>query len=168
MTIEEVRNDFNVRSAHGYYIAESVAICGRCSAVTRVFAVALPSEHEAIALDPGADRDAAAQDTWEAAGFGALLFYVERLSEAVQRRLTKFAPGLRFSYSAPLQSAYWANHCDRCDLLLEDHELFCEPEGAFLPMHGAEELRLSRIDEPFEALAVGYVCDPTFARWPQA
>ncbi len=108
------------------------AVCGRCSAATRVFAVALPREHEAIALDADAEHEESAQDTWEAAGFGALLFYIERLSEAVQRRLKQLAPGLRFSYSAPLQGSYWANHCERCDSLLEDHELFCEPEGAFL------------------------------------
>ncbi len=152
----------NVRSSNGYFIAQSMTMCGRCSAATRVFAVAL-CEHETIALDSDAERDESAQAVWEAAGFGALLFYIERFSEAVQRRLTQLAPGLRFSYSAPLHSAYWANHCDRCDLLLEDHELFCEPEGAFLLMDGAGELHLSRIDEPFEALAAGYVCDPTFA-----
>jgi hypothetical protein len=169
MTIEELRNDFNVRSSHGYYIAESTAVCGRCSAATRVFAVALPREHETIALDPDADREESAQDTWEAAGFGALLFYIERLSEAVRRRLTQLAPGLRFSYSVPLQGAYWTNHCERCDLLLEDHELFCEPEGAFLAMHGVDELRLSRIDEPFEAFAAGYVCaPPSFSVWPRS
>jgi hypothetical protein len=169
MTIEELRNDFNVRSSHGYYIAESMAVCGRCSAATRVFAVALPREHETIALDPDDDREESAQDTWEAAGFGALLFYIERLSEAVQRRLTQLAPGLRFSCSVPVQGAYWANHCERCDLLLEDHELFCEPEGAFLAMHGVDELRLSRIDEPFEALAAGYVCaPPSFSVWPRS
>jgi hypothetical protein len=166
MTIEGLRNVFNVRSPHGYYIAESMAMCGRCSAATRVCAVALPREHEAIALDPDPDREESAQDTWEAAGFGALLFYIERLSGAVQQRLTHLAPGMRFSHSAQLQGAYWANHCERCDSLLEDHELFCEPEGAFLPMHRADEIRFSRIDEPFEALAAGYVCDPSFARWP--
>lgn len=158
MTMEELRNDFNVRSSHGYYIAESTAPCDRCSAATRVFALALPSEHETITLDPDVDRDGSAQDTWEAAGFGALLFYTERLSEAVQRRLTLLAPGLRFSYSVRMQAPYWANHCEHCDSLLEDHELFCEPEGAFLLMRQADELRLSWIDEPFEALAAGYVC----------
>jgi hypothetical protein len=160
MTIEELRNDFNVRSSHGYYIAESMAMCGHCSSATRVFAVALPCEHETVALDPDADRDESAQDTWEAGGFGALLFYVERLSAAVQQRLAHLAPGMRFSYSAQLQGAYWANHCECCDSLLEDHELFCEPEGAFLPVHRPDEIRLSRIDERFEALAAGYVCAP--------
>lgn len=158
MTIDELRNDINVRSSHGYYIAVSAAPCDSCRAVTRVFAVALPSEHETITLDPDLDRDESAQDTWEAAGFGALLFYIEHLSEAVQRRLMQLAPGLRFSYSVPMQAPYWANHCEHCDLLLEDHELFCEPEGAFLLIRGADELRLSWIDEPFEALAAGYVC----------
>lgn len=159
----------NVRSSNGYSIAQSTAMCGRCSAATRVFAVALPCEHETIALDPDADCDESAQDTWEAAGFGALLFYVERLSEAVQQRLTPLAPGMRLSYSAQLQGAYWANHCECCDSLLEDHELFCEPEGAFLPVNRADEIRLSRIDEPFEALAAGYVCaPPSFAVWPRS
>jgi hypothetical protein len=158
----------NVRSSNGYFIAQSTATCGRCSAATRVFAVALPLGHETPARDPDVDCDELANDTWEAAGFGALLFYIERLPEAVQGRLTHLAPGLRLSYSTALQSAYWANHCQRCDLLLEDHELFCEPEGAFLPMHRADRIRLSRIDEPFEAHAAGYVlAPPSFDVWPR-
>ncbi len=160
MTTELLRNDANVRSSHGYYIAESLATCSRCSAVTRVFAVALPHEHETIALDPDADCEEGARDTWEAAGSGAFIFYLERISEAVQQRLTQLAPRLRFSFSPQVQGAYWANHCECCDSLLEDHELFCEPDGAFLPVHGADEIRFLRIGEPFEAFAAGYVCAP--------
>jgi hypothetical protein len=169
MTIEVLCNDVNVRSSHGYYIAESLAMCGRCSAATRVFAVALPHEHETIALDPDADCDESAQDTWETVGFSAFLFYLERISEAVRQRLTQLAPGLRFSFSAQLQGAYWANHCECCDSLLEDHELFCEPEGAFLPVHRTDEMRFLRIDAPFEAFAAGYVCaPPSLAVWPRS
>jgi hypothetical protein len=159
----------NVRSSRGYYIAESTAICGHCSSATRVFAIALPCEHETVALDPDADPEESAQDTWEVCGSGALLFYVERVSEAVQQRLARLAAGMRSSYSAQVQGAYWANHCECCDSLLEDHELFCEPEGAFLPVHRPDEIRVTRIDEPFEALAAGYVCaPPVFAACAQS
>ncbi len=48
--------------------------------------------------------------------------------------------------------------------MLDDHDLFCEPEGAFLPTSHARAaaIQLLRIDEPLEAAAAGYACDPQF------
>ncbi len=48
--------------------------------------------------------------------------------------------------------------------MLDDHDLFCEPEGAFLPTSQAQAaaIQLVRIDEPLEAAAAGYACDPQF------
>jgi hypothetical protein len=48
--------------------------------------------------------------------------------------------------------------------LIEDHDLFCEPDGAFLPTtaESAAAVTLERVDEALEAGAVGYACDPQF------
>jgi hypothetical protein len=47
---------------------------------------------------------------------------------------------------------------------MEDHDLFCEPDGAFLPTtpQSAGSVTLERVDEALEAGAVGYACDPQF------
>jgi len=51
-----------------------------------------------------------------------------------------------------------------CGALLEDHDLYCEPDGAFLPMSGdiTADFELTWIAEPIEAAAGGYSCDPAF------
>jgi hypothetical protein len=48
--------------------------------------------------------------------------------------------------------------------LVEDHDLFCEPDGAFLPTTAqrAAAVILERVDEALEAGAAGYACDPQF------
>jgi hypothetical protein len=48
--------------------------------------------------------------------------------------------------------------------LLDDHELHCEPEGAFQPSSAADAARilLFQISEPLEAAAGGYAIEPEF------
>jgi hypothetical protein len=165
MANQKLRNDINIRS-HGYFIAHRVATCWRCQASTPLLALVLPPEHETLSLDADADaeRDELAQDTWQTAPVSAILFYIGYLPEAVQRWLKDISPFYRFAHCAATQGAYWANHCERCDSLLDDHELFCEPEGAFLPMSpaSAAAIHLLRINESFEAAAAGYGHDPQF------
>ena len=66
--------------------------------------------------------------------------------------------------SPAAQGSYWANHCEHCGSLQEDHDLFCEPEGAFLPVDAAwaSAIELTRIDEPFAAAAAGYAYEPEY------
>ena len=47
---------------------------------------------------------------------------------------------------------------------MEDHDLFCEPDGAFLPTtaESAAGVILERVDEALGAGAAGYACDPQF------
>jgi len=61
-------------------------------------------------------------------------------------------------------NSYWANHCEQCGNLLGDHDLHCEPEGAFMPTSeaAAKAIQLLRFDAPFAAAAVGYACEPQF------
>jgi hypothetical protein len=153
--------DGNVRS-RGYFVVRTSGKCPCCRASTPLVALALPPEHEILSTDADEESENAAPDTWEAAGCSALLFYVANLPESVKRRVAQLSQLYRYAYSAATQESYWANHCERCGSLLEDHDLFCEPEGAFLSTSGENAAALEGIwiDEPIEAEAGGYSCDP--------
>ncbi len=160
-------SEINVRSDR-FWIARTMGTCWYCGAGTRLLALALPSGHETLAMEAEADADAGgekrAPEVWDVAPCNAFLFYVAYLPDAVQRRLQEFSPLYRFARSAETLGSYWANHCESCGSLLDDHELFCEPEGAFLPTSRARAaaIQLVRIDEPLDAAAAGYACDPEF------
>jgi len=179
----------NIRSG-GYFIARTEVPCWHCGLRTGVLALALPPEHETLDLDgqveeesDGAgDRDrvggnsdeANASDSdaaleagsvpWQRAGVNAFLFYVEYLPDSVNGRLRDLSPSFRFACSDATLTSYWANHCDHCGRLLGDHELHCEPEGAFVPVSetAAAAIELLKIEEPFEAAADGYAFEPEF------
>jgi len=159
----EVGGSSNVRSG-GYFIVRSIGECRRCRASTPLIALALPPGHQTLSMDTEDAHEASTPGIWESAACSALLFYVETLPESVRRRLPEYAQAYRYAYSAESQGSYWANHCAGCGALAEDHDLFCEPDGAFLPMSGARttDLELVWIDEPIEAAAGGYSCDPVF------
>jgi hypothetical protein len=155
----------NVRS-DGYLMARSAAICPHCRDKTRVVALVLPPGHETRSInDAGrqsAEDSALCRDSWERAPRHAVLFYIESLPDAVQRRMQALAPLYRLAPAA--QGCYWANHCERCGAIQEDHDLFCEPEGAFLPISpaAASIIEFLPINEILEAAAAGYAIDPEF------
>jgi hypothetical protein len=178
----------NIRSPR-YFLARTVGVCWHCSASTPLVALALPPGHEALELDDDALDDnalaygtladgtpadettadeapanAISQNTWSVATHHAFLFYVEYLSDAVRHRLNALTPCYRFDHSEAAAGSYWANHCESCGSLLDDHELFCEPDGAFLPTSEANAglIHLLPIDEGFEAAAAGYAYEPQF------
>ncbi len=108
-------------------------------------------------------------DTWSIATEPAVLFYIEYLPDSVQHCLIALSPVYRIGGgdggggdAAP--APYWANHCGHCGALQDDHELFCEPGGAFLPLTAAAvaSIHLLSIDEPIEAAAAGYAYQPQF------
>jgi hypothetical protein len=156
-------SDINIRSSR-YFIARAVGTCGCCRAPTRLIAVALPPEHETLAMDSDAGPEELIHDAWQEASCNAFLFYIEYLSDDVQKQLGKISSFYRFDFSAATSGSYWANHCERCGALLEDHDLFCEPTGAFLPTNpsSAAAIELLRIEKPIEAGAAGYACEPEF------
>jgi hypothetical protein len=158
-----VASDINVRS-RSYWIARTVGACWHCRRGTCLIALALPPCHETLSQDGDVEQDGFAGEIWEEAGCNAILFYVEYLPAQVQNRLKRCSGSYRLAYSDKLLGSYWANHCEKCGSLLDDHELFCEPEGAFLPVSpaSAAAIELIRIDEEIEAAAAGYSCDPEF------
>jgi hypothetical protein len=165
--------DSNLRAPR-YHVAQNRIRCRHCGAPTEVAALALPAEHET--LDPEFEdsefEDSAAGDegredrdeAWQCAGAHAVLFYTANLPCEVARRVAAVAPGYRLTYSEVTGTRYWANHCTRCEALLEDHELHCEPGGAFSPTceAAAAAIRFIRIDTAFEARAAGYTLAPEF------
>lgn len=155
--------NINVRS-DSYWIARAVAECDCCRSATRLVAVALPPQHESLAHEWDLEEDELAEYSWEGVEWCAFIFYVEYLPEEIRLRLQAASAGYRFAFSERTQGGYWANHCANCGALIEDHDLFCEPDGAFLPTTAlsAAAVTLERVDEALEANAAGYACDPQY------
>jgi hypothetical protein len=135
----------NIRSA-AYLLAHSVAACWRCLQPTSAFS---------FGLLPGHERQV--DDRWESVDTGVLLFYVDYLPPEVIAAAQELSPQYRLDYSTPTATEYWINHCQHCGALLEDHDLHCEPDGAFLPIdtHDAEKILLVEVREPFSARVRG-------------
>jgi hypothetical protein len=151
----------NVRS-NTFYVVSTDIRCWHCGMSTRVLALAVPPSHEAL------DGDAPlSPDAWQSANFTAFLFYVDHMPESVQTRLNQLSPHFRPDHSAVTLCSYWANHCEHCGGLLEDHELHCEPDGAFLPLseETAARIELLQVKEPFKAAAAGYAFEPELFRF---
>jgi len=157
------KENINVRSS-SYWIARATGECDRCRAEVRLVALALPPNHQSLELDWDIEADEFVGYHWETVEWSAFLFYVEYLPEKVRRRLQEVSKDYRFVLSERTQGSYWANHCAACGALMEDHDFFCEPDGAFLPTtaDGAAAVTLERVDETLEAGSVGYACDPQF------
>jgi hypothetical protein len=153
----------NIRSPR-FLIAQTVGQCWHCDAPTLLLALALPPGHETLELDHDAQDDEGSQDTWSVAPYSALLFYIDYIPDNVQRRLNGFTQAFCIGHSKAAAGFYWANHCEQCGSLLDDHELFCEPDGAFLPTTAASAgiIRLVAVDEAIEAAAAGYAYEPAF------
>jgi len=128
-----------------------------------LLALAVPSGH--AALDPeDSVVDEAQANAWSVMHRPAFLFYVGSLSATVRSRLERLAPSYSIDRREDDMDGCWANHCVQCGACLGDHELFCEPDGAFVPtsQSRAGSIRLSATGEPFAALAAGYIPDPPF------
>jgi hypothetical protein len=140
-----------------YYVARTTAHCRHCGLPMRLLALAIPRGHET--------RDE--QDKWHPADANAFLFYVEQLFGDVEQRLQELSRHFRPARSRATQSTYWANHCQHCGTLFEDHELHCEPDGPFMPWDeaSAADIELLRIDGTLQAAAAGYALEPQFFRF---
>jgi hypothetical protein len=184
LTHENYSHEINIRSPR-YYIARTVSTCWHCGSPTALVAIAVPPGHETLDVDDDAsdeDSDGETQHrehpaaAWSAADHNAFLFYVDFLPAAVQERINQYQPAYRpvdlYAAAGAATStataagagsdSYWENHCEKCRCQLDDHELFCEPEGAFLPTSEstAAAIHLVLVDEPFEATAAGYSYEP--------
>jgi hypothetical protein len=152
----------NVRSKD-YLIARTIGPCTDCGGRTPLVALVLPPSHETLSLAEDDDGDPL-PDSWNQVSCRAFLFYIGYLPGGVQQRVQASSKSYRPAVSPIVQGSYWANHCEHCGSLQEDHDLFCEPGGAFLPVDAvsASAIELTRIDEPFAAAAAGYACEPEY------
>jgi hypothetical protein len=175
-----VSPEMNIRSPR-YYIARTVSTCWHCGSPTALVAIAVPPGHETLDVDDDASDKGSDDETehredpaaaWSVADHNAFLFFVDSLPAAVQKRINRYQAAYRpIDTDAAAATAtaagggagsYWANHCEECGCQLDDHEMFCEPEGAFLPTSEstAAAIHLVLVDEPFETSAAGYSYDP--------
>jgi hypothetical protein len=142
--------------ARSYFIARSCVVCPHCGTSTLLTALALGSGHEA--------RDDELGD-WADVQANAFCFYVAAVSRTVYRRLRRHAPHFKFVRGESAGEGYWANHCQHCEIVIDDDDLHCEPgaHGFVLcsKVHAAS-VDLMEIREPFEALAGGYALEPEF------
>jgi hypothetical protein len=155
----------NVRS-QSYFVACTSVRCPHCGLTTRLLALALPQDHEILDEDAQNEDGGCAErapEAWQRAGVNAFLFNVERLPNEVRDRLNQLSRLFRPAHSAATLNTYWANHCEHCGRVLDDHELHCEP-GAFMASSeaAAANIELLRIPEPFAAVAAGYAMEPEF------
>jgi hypothetical protein len=129
----------------------------------------MPRMHETLDADTSDDGDGGGfgQDEWQSTDAHAFLFYVEQVPDDVQHRLQELSQDFRLAHSAATQNFYWANHCGHCGTLLDDHELHCEPDGAFAPSDedAAAAIELLQVVAPLRAAASGYTLEPEFFRF---
>jgi hypothetical protein len=137
--------------ADRYAIVSASASCPACARWTHVVALVAPQRHERLG-----------EHGWESVAERASLFYVTQISLSVSRRLASVCPWYRLATAGP--EACFANHCEHCAQPLEDHELHCEPGGAFQPRNlaEAEDLCISEVDEVLDVDASGFSHDPAF------
>ena len=155
----------NVRS-QSYFVARASMRCPYCALPTRLLALALPQDHETLNEDAQDEEDDCAErppEAWQRADANAFLFYVEHLPDGVRDRLNQLSGHFRPAQSAATLNTHWANHCEHCGRVLDDHELHCEP-GAFMAASetAAAAIELLGISEPFAAVAAGYAMEPEF------
>ena len=156
--------NMNVR-ANSYVVLLTVAICRSCGLPTRLIALMLPPDHQALLEGTTQSEDEESwPGTWESPASSALLFFVGDVSNAVRRCVLDIAPAYRPASADESQDSYWANHCEHCDSRFDDQELFCEPNGAFLPTNPSAAAAIDRmqINEPIEAAAAGCAYEPQF------
>jgi hypothetical protein len=157
-------SDINRRAA-SYFIACALQRCGCCRKLTSVVGLIVPAGHETLEFDSASDASAVA--VWEIAEANAILFDVENLSDAVQNRLRQFAPHYAACISEVTGSENWLNHCNFCGAQQADFDLYCEPEGAFMPISpaAAARIRLVNVCELFAARVSGYGYVPEFLEY---
>lgn len=144
--------DPNVRSSK-YIIIESRMACPHCSAITAVFAFALPPGHESIYVDD--DTPDEEIGTWEKVDLAAILSYVSNLPDAVTNHVRGLTSG--FVRERDDSQGCWTNHCEHCGERLDDQELHDGMDGPFgpEPREGLESVRLHEVREPFQASVGG-------------
>jgi len=163
-----MQHDINSRSQI-YFIARGWQRCECCRNMTSVVGLLVPAGHETLETDARTESDRSAAEVWERADHEAILFDVEYLPRAIQNRLRQVAPHYRVSGANAAGRSNWVNHCSCCGAQQADFDLFCEPEGAFVPISpaAAAQIRLITVHEPFEAHASGYGHAPEFLEYAQ-
>lgn len=145
-----IKNQLNPQNwsvqAQYYFVCESTTVCWKCSQITPVYAVALPSESSTWwEVD---DRVA-----WLQEKHPGIMQYITEFSE------TPFQPDnvtlhsvLYKDFSKSANLSYWMNHCIHCSIKQGDNALH-HPGKAFWPLSipAAKQLKVYRYPRPISA-----------------
>lgn len=139
-------SDIGLRSI-SYYIAQCSKPCWKCGEETRIFGFLLPAGVEV--LEP--DDEVEGREIWVTNDDPIFVHYVTDILDSTIARMKSFSASFRLDFSNTTQDSYWMNHCDHCGMKQGDFQIYCEPDGAFLPMdeEAASQIVLHHIDEPF-------------------
>jgi hypothetical protein len=118
--------------------------------------LALPRDHET--LDPDESG------VWHPAPVNAFLFHIEYLPDDIRCQLSRLSRQFHLPKSAAAFGSCWVNHCDHCGVPLDDEEIHCEMDSAFMPSSGAAaaNIQLLEVLKPLEVLAHGYAMEPEY------
>jgi hypothetical protein len=146
-----------------YFIAHRSVKCRHCRAATRVAAVLLPANHEALADDEDA-ANRATNGVWQTVPVPALIFGLGMLPKSAETHLRNAAPGFGWNTPEMPNDAFWSNYCEHCGTVFDDEALHCEPGDSFVPMNEADGAKISLVEigEPFEVFAYGYSLDSLY------
>lgn len=165
--------------APSYYVLQASCRCSQCGESTRVFALAVPPDHESTegdldldaegdsnGLDPGAFHQwlfSPAQ--WQHIEGPALLSQVGILSDPVARTLRALAPTVRQN---PERNGQWTNFCEHCDSAVWEGALYPTPGQPFCPKDdaAAAQIVVHAVDEPLAAFTAMCWTDGYRNKWP--
>jgi hypothetical protein len=149
--------------ADSYFIARTQGHCGCCFRPTPLLGLALPRDHETW-YDADPEDYPFTPGYWQIADGTAFIFYIERLSPEVARRVKELSAHFLPEKLGKNRSGNWVNHCARCGSALDDTDPHCELDGPFVPSSAAAAglITLIRRQEPLLATASGYSFEPEF------
>lgn len=180
---------FNIRAA-SYFLLQAMHRCAACGEASRVYALAVPPDHECTEADleldeagddsPGRDspgRDSPGLDPqafrdwlfspeqWQRIDGPAMISATRALSPSVAQTLQALAPGYRPN---PERDGQWSNFCERCDAPIWDGALYPTPGQAFCPKdaEAAAQVAAQLVDAPFEAYYGMCWTDSYRNKWP--
>lgn len=136
----------NLRAPEAYLVRGS-KLCWKCSAPIAVIGFLMAPGFQMLESWDDGEATWSEQDDWRFA------HYIGELAQPAARFAVATSPDYRLAFSKTTNSRYWANHCPACRRLQGDFNLFCEPDGPFMPTtrQEASTLRATRLVEPFEA-----------------
>jgi len=136
------------------YLATTKIPCWKCKATIDVISLVLPRLHERRLFND-----------WDFENTPAMLNYVQWMPKRISDQASKLNPNFKFATSKAADLSYWMNHCPKCRMKQGAGDLH-KVGGAFRPKSAAAaiELRMYRLNEPFEGISQHYSYEVEFEK----